>query len=158
MSSTCVAALNREHRRTWYQPPEVSTVSEPAHRQKLEKEERMSTSFLRRSASALMFVLLCLALGVGTAPAQSQASTGQITGTVTDPNGAAVANASVTVTNNETGFTRTATASEEGIYTIVLLPPGTYKLVAKAANFADTTIDNVVVNVGRVVEVKISLG
>ena len=117
----------------------------------------MSTSFLRRSASALMFVLLCLALGVGTASAQSQASTGQITGTVTDPNGAAVANASVTVTNNETGFTRTATASEEGIYTIVLLPPGTYKLVAKAANFADTTIDNVVVNVGRVVEVKISL-
>jgi hypothetical protein len=117
----------------------------------------MSKSFLHRSASALMLLLLCLALGVGTAAAQSQASTGQITGTVSDPNGAAVSGASVTVTNNETGFTRTATSSEEGIYTIVLLPPGTYKVVAKATNFADTTVDNVVVNVGRVVELKIAL-
>ena len=58
-----------------------------------------------------MFVLLCLALGVGTASAQSQASTGQIAGTVTDTTGAAVPNAAVTVTNNETGFTRTANAS-----------------------------------------------
>lgn len=118
----------------------------------------MSKSFLHRSASALAVMLLCLALGAATASAQSQASSGQISGSVTDATGASVPNASVTVTNKETGLTRTVQSSDDGVFTVVLLPPGTYGVTAQAASFAETKIDNVVVNVGRVAEVKVTLG
>src|ERR1051325_6603506 len=113
---------------------------------------------LRKAAAVLALLFFCLALGASHAAAQSQASTGQIAGDVSDPNGAAVPNASVTVTNKETGLTRTATTSDDGLFTIVLLPPGTYSLTAQASNFAEAKVENVVVNVGRVVDVKISLG
>ncbi|HEX8146288.1 MAG TPA: carboxypeptidase regulatory-like domain-containing protein [Pyrinomonadaceae bacterium] len=118
----------------------------------------MPNNPLRKSAAALALLIFCLGFGVSRAAAQSQASSGQIAGDVTDPNGAAVANASVTVTNKETGLTRTATTSDDGLYTIVLLPPGTYTVTAQATNFAEAKVENVVVNVGRVVDVKIALG
>lgn len=112
----------------------------------------------RKSAAALALLIVCLAFGASHAAAQSQASSGQIAGDVTDPNGAAVPNATVTVTNKETGLTRTANTSDDGLYTIVLLPPGTYTVTAQASNFAESKVENVVVNVGRVVDVKIALG
>src|SRR5215208_2702488 len=118
----------------------------------------MPNNPLRQTAAALALFFFCLAFGASHAAAQSQASSGQIAGDVTDPNGAAVPNASVTVTNKETGLTRTATTSDDGLYAIVLLPPGTYTVTAQASNFAEAKVDNVVVNVGRVVDVKIALG
>lgn len=118
----------------------------------------MPNNPLRKAAATLALLFFCFAFGASHAAAQSQASSGQITGDVTDPNGAAVPNASVTVTNKETGLTRTATTSDDGLYTIVLLPPGTYTVSAQASNFAEAKVENVVVNVGRVVDVKIALG
>src|SRR5262245_18623514 len=52
------------------------------------------------------------------------AATGALTGTVTDPTGAVVPNASVKVTNEVTGETRTVTTQSSGVYTVPLLPPG----------------------------------
>ncbi|HEV7904274.1 MAG TPA: carboxypeptidase regulatory-like domain-containing protein [Pyrinomonadaceae bacterium] len=118
----------------------------------------MSKPFLHRSACALMLLLLCCALGVSTASAQSESSSGQIAGAITDSTGAAVPNATVTVTNKETGLTRTATSSDEGLYTIVLLPSGTYTISAQAGSFAETKLENVVVQVGRVADGNITLG
>lgn len=118
----------------------------------------MSKQFLHRSACALTLVLLCLALGVGTASAQSESSSGQITGAITDSAGAAVPNATVTVTNKETGLTRTATTNDEGLYTIVLIPSGTYTVSAQAGSFAETKLENVAVTVGRVTDASITLG
>ncbi|HEX8456109.1 MAG TPA: carboxypeptidase regulatory-like domain-containing protein [Pyrinomonadaceae bacterium] len=118
----------------------------------------MSITFLRRSACALMLAVFCFALGAGVALAQSEASSGQIAGAITDSTGAAVPNASVTVTNKETGLTRTVTTSDEGLYTVPLLPPGTYTVAAQAGNFAETKLENVVVNVGRVADGNITLG
>ena len=118
----------------------------------------MSTTFLRRSACALMLMLFCFALGAGTASAQSEASSGQIAGAITDSTGAAVPNATVTVTNKETGLTRTATTSDDGLYTIPLLPTGTYTVTAQAGNFAETKLENVIVNVGRVADGNVTLG
>ncbi|HEY1403457.1 MAG TPA: carboxypeptidase regulatory-like domain-containing protein, partial [Pyrinomonadaceae bacterium] len=103
-------------------------------------------------------MIFCFALGAGTASAQSESSAGQIAGAITDSTGAAVANATVTVVNKETGLTRTASASEDGLYTIPLLPPGTYTVSAQAGNFAETKLENVVVNVGRVADGNITLG
>ncbi|HSE36461.1 MAG TPA: carboxypeptidase-like regulatory domain-containing protein, partial [Blastocatellia bacterium] len=71
-------------------------------------------------------VLLVLFLCSAAVPAmgQSQASTGQITGIVIDSQGAAVAGATVSAKNQQTGLQQRATSSDEGLYAIVLLPPG----------------------------------
>ena len=50
---------------------------------------------------------------------------GEISGTVTDPAGAAIANAAVNVTNRGTGFRQTATTGDSGLYRFNLLPLGT---------------------------------
>ncbi|HEX6624000.1 MAG TPA: carboxypeptidase regulatory-like domain-containing protein [Pyrinomonadaceae bacterium] len=102
--------------------------------------------------------MCCFAVGTQRVAAQSEASTGQIAGSVKDPNDAAVPNASVTVTNTQTGLQRTATTSEDGLYTLVLLPPGTYTVAAQGGNFSETRLENVVVQVGRVADGNIVLG
>ena len=105
-------------------------------------------------ALATLFALSLSALALG----QSQASTGQITGVITDSNGAVVPSATVTIKNKGTGQEQTATSNDSGVYTFVLLQPGAYSVSAKSANFSDTIIDNVVINVGRSVDVNITLG
>jgi hypothetical protein len=103
-------------------------------------------------ATVLLLALSAVAFG------QSQASTGQISGVITDTNGAVVPNASVKAKNKETGLERSVTSSDDGLYTIVLLPTGTYTITAEAPNFAATTIDDVVVNVGRTADANVTMG
>jgi hypothetical protein len=105
--------------------------------------------------SSLIFLVLALSV-VGSA--QSQAGSGQIAGQVVDTNGAAIPNATVKVTNKGTGLERSATASDDGLFTIVLLPPGTYTVVAEASGFAPATLDDVLVNVGRSADIKLTVG
>ena len=100
-------------------------------------------------------IVLCFSVA---ALAQSQASTGQISGVVTDANGAVVANATVKAKNKATGLERTANTSDDGLYTMVLLPTGTYTVVVEAQGFASTTVDDVVVNVGRTADANVTLG
>lgn len=102
-------------------------------------------------------ILMFLALSV-VGFAQSQAGSGQIGGQVTDSNGAAVPNASVKVTNKDTGLERSVTTSDDGLYSVVLLPPGSYTVSAESTGFAAATIEDVVVNVGRTADVNITLG
>ncbi len=91
--------------------------------------------------------------------AQSQSTTGNIEGRVVDQNGAAVPNASVTATNQDTGFVKTVTSNGDGNYLIILLPPGNYKVEAKGAQgFSPTTFENVQVSVGGKNELTITLG
>lgn len=105
-------------------------------------------------SSLILLVLTLSSVGL----AQSQAGSGQIAGQVTDSNGAAVPNATVKVTNKGTGLERSVTTSGDGLYTIVLLPPGIYTVVTESSGFAAATIDDVVVNVGRVADVDVTLG
>jgi Carboxypeptidase regulatory-like domain len=90
----------------------------------------------------LAVVLLCASL----AHAQS-AGTGAITGTVTDPSGAAVANAKVMLTSLATNQIRTATTGARGDYKFSLLPPGNYKVEFSAPGFKTATVASVTVNV-----------
>ncbi len=69
-----------------------------------------------RSAALFVFAVALLLSANVTAFAQSQALNGQIEGTVTDPNGATIPNASVTIINIETGTTRTVTTDDSGVY------------------------------------------
>ncbi len=86
----------------------------------------------------LVFLILAgilLSASVPSAFAQSQALNGQIEGTMSDQSNAAVPNVVVIVTNIETGATRTVTTDESGVYRFPLLPLGTYRITAEAANF-----------------------
>lgn len=118
----------------------------------------MSITFLRRPACLLLLLTLCFALGTNRAVAQSQASSGQIAGTVTDTTGALVQNSTVKVINKDTALERTVTSNDDGVFTIVLLPAGNYSVTAEASGFAAATIENVVVTVGGATDVKIVIG
>jgi hypothetical protein len=89
--------------------------------------------------------------------AQSQASTGQIAGIVTDTQGAAIAKATVTASNKQSGLSRSSTSNDDGLYAILLLPPGIYNVSAEASGFAATSIKDVEVTVGRTFDLKISM-
>lgn len=107
-------------------------------------------------------VLLCFALMATcffsmSAWAQSQASTGQIAGTVKDAAGAVITGAKIKVTNIDTGFTQTMTSGENGLFRAVLLPPGRYKVTANNAGFAEGMADNVQVGIGRTVDLNFVL-
>ena len=66
--------------------------------------------------------------------AQTQAA-GTLTGKLTDPSGAVVANTTVTATNIDNGQTRTATTGADGGYQFTMLPPGNYRVRFEAAGF-----------------------
>jgi hypothetical protein len=87
--------------------------------------------------AALYFILLVLALTVsGTpAPAQSLGSAGTVSGVVTDPNGAVVPNATVTIANPVTGYTRTVNADADGSFRFGDVPPNNYHITVSAAGF-----------------------
>ncbi|MEK6324126.1 MAG: carboxypeptidase regulatory-like domain-containing protein [Acidobacteriota bacterium] len=110
-------------------------------------------------------VLLALCLCTAAVPAmavpamaQSESSTGQIRGIVTDAQGAAISKATVTATNKNTGLARSSPSNDDGLYAILLLPPGPYNVSAEASGFAASTISDVEVTVGRVRDVNISMG
>ncbi|MER3630984.1 MAG: hypothetical protein C4325_01425, partial [Blastocatellia bacterium] len=84
-----------------------------------------------RRMKALNQLVVLILLGFVAMPfanAQSQAMNGQIEGTVTDTNGAAVPSVSVRVVNVETGTERSALTDSNGVYRLPLLPLGTYRI------------------------------
>jgi outer membrane receptor protein involved in Fe transport len=106
---------------------------------------------LRSVYRTLGIALLGMAL-IG-ASARAQNIFGAIVGTVSDPGGAVLAGANVTVTNLETGEKRTATTSGSGDYQILSLPRGEYKIEVDSPgfkHFARTPIDVVVDQQARV--------
>jgi hypothetical protein len=64
---------------------------------------------------------------------------GDITGTVTDPSGAAIGGATVTATNVATNATRTTSSNDAGVYAFPSLPPGTYNLRVEKEGFRTAT-------------------
>ena len=100
--------------------------------------------------------LLAIVLWLGTNLISAQGTTGQISGTVTDQNGAVVQGANVKVTNLDTNLTRETTADGDGVYAFQLLPAGRYKIEISAANFAVSTRE-VVVNITQTTTVDTAL-
>ncbi len=89
--------------------------------------------------------------------AQSQALNGQIEGTVSDQTGAAVANVTITATNIETGATRAVQTDESGVYRFPLLPLGTYRITAEAANFKKFIREGITLAAGQTATVDLDL-
>src|SRR5216117_2945754 len=89
--------------------------------------------------------------------AQSQATTGVIRGTVTDPSGTAVAGASVVLRETQTGFQRQVASNERGIFIAPLMPLGTYDVTARAVGFSETRRTGVRLSVGETVNLTLPL-
>jgi outer membrane receptor protein involved in Fe transport len=86
------------------------------------------------------------------------ATTGSIEGAVTDPNGAAVKGATVSVTSPNLISPQTATTDDNGRFRVLALPPGAYKVSVQASGFAPFEQDNVAVNLGRTSNTDAQLG
>ena len=104
-------------------------------------------------APVLIFVLAILSLTV----ARAQQSGGTIAGAVTDPSGAAVAGANVTIRNVATRVERSVPTNEDGLYTAPSLVPGTYEVTVNAPGFSSTVVSDVVLTVGERREVNVAL-
>jgi hypothetical protein len=108
-----------------------------------DRQQRFST-FVWRVLIICSFILV---LGANVL-AQVTAS-GAISGTVKDKNQAAIANATVTITNKSTGRSRTASTNEGGEYRIDFLPAGKYDIKVAATGFGDVAVENSEVLVGK---------
>jgi len=99
-----------------------------------------------------MFVLGVLLLGPS-----AWAQTGSITGQVLDQGGAAIPNATVTVTSSATGISQSVTTTSAGLYNFAALPPAVYTVSASAAGFSTVMRDNVTLNIAATLPVNFKL-
>lgn len=106
-----------------------------------------------RPLSSLLAVTLCLSLADGVA-AQTG---GTLQGSVVDDQGLALPGATVTLTNIETGWTRTAVTDAEGWYRAAALPPGIYEIKADLSGFATAMRSRVPLTLGQELTVNMSL-
>src|SRR5256714_11630688 len=107
----------------------------------------------------LKAMLLLLALGLLTGVRAQVSTVGSITGTVRDPQGAAVPKAEVTITEETTGTSHTVTANDDGVYTALGLPAGRYSVSTAPQGFKKT-VSNVDLHIGDklVVDLKLEVG
>ena len=89
--------------------------------------------------NSLKILALILSLFLLTLPSKAQQTLGAITGTVTDPTGAAVPGATVKATNLATNLEVTAQSKSNGTYEIPQLPAGTYKMTFTKDGFKTET-------------------
>jgi len=105
-----------------------------------------------RGFSAKGFRILVLAATVvvsfvGSAGmAVAQGTNGSLTGQVTDPSGAAIPRASVTLTNIDTNTVQSAATDATGVYQFILVPPGNYSLAVSDSSFAQYEQKGLVIN------------
>jgi hypothetical protein len=92
----------------------------------------------------MLGIVAMLAILAATGKAQTS---GEINGLVTDPSGAAVAGATVTVTNKATGAIRRAVSNGEGLYAFPSLLPGLYELKVEQAGFKTAVLGNITLEV-----------
>ena len=113
---------------------------------------------MTKNLSIKIFSLLALSLilSVGQVLAQST-TTGGIHGSVTDPQGGVVPNATVTITNLGTNSVLSAATNQDGGYRITNLQPGNYRVETSVGGFAPAKAENVIVEVGQSTPVDIPL-
>jgi hypothetical protein len=94
--------------------------------------------------STTLFVSVCL---LGLSLALFAQSVSQISGTVKDASGSAIPGAQITVTQTDTGVTRTAESDSNGIYSLPSLPLGPYRMEVKKEGFATSVQSGIVLQV-----------
>ena len=112
---------------------------------------------MRRQVSLGLALVCCLAFLLCTTTASGQAVYGSIIGTVTDPQGNAVAGAKVTVTSITKNTTDETTTNDSGNYSVIHLIPDTYKVHVEASGFKTYDVASVVVQVDTTARVDAQL-
>ena len=99
---------------------------------------------------------LCVVLCVPAILA-AQSVRGVLAGTVTDPSGAAIAGATITAKNHDTGVVTTTLSTSAGVYRFPELPLGTYDVTTTATGFKNAVLTGVVVQIQNVSSLNITL-
>jgi len=112
----------------------------------------------RRFGLQALLLLLSIGLLVGV-HAQSSTS-GNITGTVRDPQGAAVPKAEITITDEKTGASRTVNSNDDGFYNAPTLPAGVYTITTSPSGFKKTIVTGVELHVSenKTVNIDVQVG
>lgn len=101
-------------------------------------------------------MMFAATIAVCAAAAFAQGGTGTISGTVVDPNNAAVPGAKVTVTNASTNLSREVTSDSDGAFSVTLLPVGRYR-ISVAANGFRTVNSEAEVNIAEITKLSVAL-
>lgn len=101
-----------------------------------------------------LLLLMCLVSFTATF---AQTSKGFVVGTVADPNGAVIPNATITITSRETGAVRTTVSQDNGSYRLDAVDPGTYNIEVTASGFTTARSENIVVQSAQTAEANIQL-
>src|SRR5271163_2659064 len=113
---------------------------------------RRVTRLLLSLGTATWITIMLLSAGVARAQ-----SSGDLTGTVSDPSGAVIPNANVTLTSVETGKQRTTTSNGAGIFDFPSLDVGDYNLSASATGFETYNQNGIVINVASTARADVHL-
>ena len=100
--------------------------------------------------------LLAILLFIPTA-GFAQAISGDLTGAITDPSGAAIPAATIVATNDATGVKTTTLTNATGVYRFSNLPVGRYTLTGSAAGFTTATVNGLDVTLGNVLTANLTL-
>src|ERR1700749_4316099 len=113
--------------------------------------------FCIRSFFASAIILAAMGIAFLSQPAQAQTTYGSITGSVTDPSGATIAGAQVTLTNVGTSEKRTQPTGSDGLFLFVNLIPGSYGIDVEKPGFKRYSRPQITVDVNQTVHVDASL-
>jgi hypothetical protein len=103
------------------------------------------------------FFLMLLLCANSLLPIRAQEAGGTIVGVVTDPSGAAVGGANVSIKNVDTGVERNISTNTDGLYVAPNLLPGKYEVRVDATGFSSTVVSDVVLTVGERREINVAL-
>ncbi|HEY8459603.1 MAG TPA: carboxypeptidase-like regulatory domain-containing protein, partial [Blastocatellia bacterium] len=103
---------------------------------------------------AAIFTLLLFNLAL---TAFAQTSRGTVSGTVTDPNGAVISGAAVTLTNTATAVSRSTVTNDQGIYRFDAVDLGEYTIKFNATGFGEVVKSNVIVSANQTASVDAQL-
>lgn len=114
----------------------------------------------RNGGKLLTAFCLCLLLAMSTVTAMAQAVSGTFLGVVTDPSGASVAGAKITLAHVATGLTRTVTSDANGEFIAPSLPVGAYNITIEMSGFKKASLASVQLGVDQKarLDVKLEVG
>jgi Carboxypeptidase regulatory-like domain/TonB dependent receptor len=99
----------------------------------------MTSAIRTTRARWVQFLLLMAVVAATVSLGRAQTVTGSVRGTITDPTGAVIANATVTVTNLNTGIKSITKTNVDGLYSVDFLPIGRYVVTVTSSGFAEET-------------------
>ena len=108
------------------------------------------STWRRRAFAGAAFILAVVLLALCSTPASAQVDQGTINGTVTDPTGAVVPNAKVTLTDIHTGLVLNTTSNRSGQYVFSPIKIGDYTVSASVRGFSTGSLSGLVLNVNQV--------